>query len=85
MEGPASLRQRARGPGQDAEIVNALHYQSRTGCQWDDLPHDLPPRGAVYHYVAKWRDDGTDRSSTTCCAGRSARARATSSGPGWWC
>jgi len=23
------------------EIVNALLYQSRTGCQWDHLPHDL--------------------------------------------
>ncbi|CAM5710116.1 hypothetical protein SGRIM119S_07266 [Streptomyces griseorubiginosus] len=23
------------------EIVNALLYQSRTGCQWDYLPHDL--------------------------------------------
>ncbi|MEU5718579.1 transposase [Streptomyces sp. NPDC020403] len=29
------------------EIVNALLYQSRTGCQWDYLPHDLPPAGAV--------------------------------------
>ncbi len=43
------------------EIVNALPYQSRTGCQWDYLPHDLPPRGAVYYYFAKWRDDGTDQ------------------------
>ncbi|PJJ06571.1 IS4 family transposase [Streptomyces sp. 2333.5] len=43
------------------EIVNALLYQSRTGCQWDYLPHDLPPRGAVYYYFAKWRDDGTDQ------------------------
>ncbi|WP_371602261.1 MULTISPECIES: transposase [unclassified Streptomyces] len=24
------------------EIVNALLYQSRTGCQWAYLPHDLP-------------------------------------------
>jgi transposase len=24
------------------EIVNALLYQSRTGCQWRYLPHDLP-------------------------------------------
>jgi transposase len=43
------------------EIVNALLYQSRTGCQWDYLPHDLPPRGAVYYYFAAWRDDGTDQ------------------------
>jgi transposase len=43
------------------EIVNAILYQSRTGCQWDFLPHDLPPRSATYYYFAKWRDDGTDQ------------------------
>jgi hypothetical protein len=45
------------------EIVNAILYQSRTGCQWDYLPYDLPPkeRGLLYHYVARWRDDGTDQ------------------------
>lgn len=41
------------------EIVNAILYQSRTGCQWDLLPHDLPPRSATYYYFALWRDDGT--------------------------
>jgi transposase len=43
------------------EIVNALLYQSRTGCQWDYLPHDLPPPGAVKYYFYTWRDDGTDQ------------------------
>ncbi|WP_218007218.1 transposase, partial [Microtetraspora fusca] len=43
------------------EIVNAILYQSRTGCQWAFLPHGLPPRSAVYYYFAKWRDDGTDQ------------------------
>ncbi|WP_406088945.1 IS5 family transposase [Streptomyces sp. NBC_01013] len=42
------------------EIVNAILYQGRTGCQWDYLPHDLPPKSAVYYYFAAWRDDGTD-------------------------
>lgn len=41
------------------EIVNAILYQTRTGCQWRYLPHDLPPKSAVYYYFAKWRDDGT--------------------------
>jgi transposase len=36
-------------------------YQSRTGCQWEYLPHDLPPKSATYYYFAKWRDDGTDQ------------------------
>ncbi|WP_436789496.1 IS5 family transposase [Yinghuangia sp. YIM S10712] len=43
------------------EIVNAILYQSRTGCQWDYLPHDLPPPGAVKYYFYTWRNDGTDR------------------------
>lgn len=30
-----------RGAYEMREIVNALLYQSRTGCQWDYLPHDL--------------------------------------------
>jgi transposase len=41
------------------EIVNAIFYQARTGCQWRYLPKDLPPWGAVYYYFALWRDDGT--------------------------
>lgn len=40
------------------EIVNAILYQERTGCGWEYLPHDLPPRSAVYYYFARWRDDG---------------------------
>ncbi|MFJ9188574.1 IS5 family transposase [Streptomyces anulatus] len=43
------------------EIVNAILYQGRTGCQWAYLPHDLPPKSATYHYFAAWRDDGTDQ------------------------
>ena len=41
------------------EIVNAILYLNRSGCQWDMLPHDLPPKSTVYDYFAKWRDDGT--------------------------
>ena len=43
------------------EIVNAILYQARTGCQWRYLPHDLPPYTAVYYYFGRWRDDGTDQ------------------------
>lgn len=43
------------------EIVNAIFYQNRTGCQWAYLPHDLPPKSATYYYFARWRDDGTDQ------------------------
>ena len=43
------------------EIVNALRYQNRTGCQWQLLPHDLPPTGAARYYFAVWKRDGLDR------------------------
>ncbi|MCY0924407.1 IS5 family transposase [Streptomyces sp. H27-G5] len=43
------------------EIVNTILYQNRTGCQWEYLPHDLPPKSATYYYFAAWRDDGTDQ------------------------
>ncbi len=41
------------------EVLNAIFYLNRSGCQWDMLPHDLPPRSTVYDYFAQWRDDGT--------------------------
>ena len=43
------------------EIVNAILYQNRTGCQWDLLPHDFPPSSTVYDYYSAWHRDGTDR------------------------
>jgi transposase len=43
------------------EVVNAIFYQNRTGCQWAYLPHDLPPKSATYYYFALWRCDGTDQ------------------------
>jgi putative transposase len=43
------------------EIVNAILYINRSGCQWDMLPHDLPPKSDVYFYFARWRDDRTWR------------------------
>jgi transposase len=41
------------------EIVNALLYLTRTGCQWRALPHDLPPWGTVQWYFRIWKADGT--------------------------
>ena len=41
------------------EIVNAILYVLRTGCQWRAIPHDLPPWKTVYTYFRTWRLDGT--------------------------
>ena len=41
------------------EIVNAILYQTRNGCTWRALPHDLPPYRIVFHYFRRWQQDGT--------------------------
>ena len=40
------------------EILNAIFYLQRTGCQWEMLPHDFPPHGTVFKYFRKWRRKG---------------------------
>ena len=40
------------------EIVNAILYLTRTGCQWRYLPHDFPPYALVSHYFHQWRKNG---------------------------
>jgi putative transposase len=40
------------------EILNGIFYAQRTGCQWEMLPHDLPPHTTVYHYFQKWQRKG---------------------------
>src|SRR6476660_6084693 len=37
-------------------IVNALLYMVRTGCQWRQLPREFPPYTTVQHYFYAWRD-----------------------------
>jgi putative transposase len=41
------------------EVLNAIFYLNRSGCQWDMLPHDLPAKSTVYDHFAQWRADGT--------------------------
>ena len=41
------------------EVLNAIFYLNRSGCQWDMLPHDLPAKSTVYDHFAQWKDDGT--------------------------
>jgi putative transposase len=41
------------------EVVNAIMYFTRTGCQWRSLPHEFPPWGTVHYYHRRWRLDGT--------------------------
>lgn len=52
------------GPGRPIEIdmreaVNAMLYVAKTGCQWENLPHDFPNYQSVYYHYRKWCLDGT--------------------------
>jgi putative transposase len=40
------------------EVVNAILYLTRAGCQWRNLPHDFPPWQTVYTYFANWKSEG---------------------------
>jgi len=40
------------------EVVNAICYLDKTGCQWRSLPHDFPPWPVVFYYFNKWRKTG---------------------------
>jgi transposase len=41
------------------DVLNAMFYVDRTGCQWRALPHDFPPWSTVWSYFRTWRNDGT--------------------------
>ena len=41
------------------DVLNALFYRTRTGCQWRMLPSDFPAWYHVWYYYRKWRHDGT--------------------------
>jgi putative transposase len=50
------------------EILNGIFYVQRTGCQWEMMPHDLPPYTTVYGYFK----NGNAKASGNKCTTRSA-------------
>ena len=40
------------------QIVNAILYVTRTGCQWRMLPKEYPPWQTVYGYFRRWTRSG---------------------------
>lgn len=41
------------------EVLNALFYLVRTGCQWRMIPHEFPPWKTCYNYYRAWITTGT--------------------------
>ena len=41
------------------DILDAIWYKVKTGCQWRQLPNDYPPWRTVYEYFRNWSLDDT--------------------------
>jgi len=41
------------------DVLDAILYILRTGCQWRYLPIDFPPKSTVWRYFDEWRHNGT--------------------------
>jgi len=41
------------------EMLNAVIYVVKSGCDWRMLPHDFPDWHIVYHYFTRWKKDDT--------------------------
>ncbi len=39
-------------------ILDGILYQLKNGCNWRDLPKDLPPDSTVYWHYKQWRENG---------------------------
>lgn len=37
------------------EVLNAIFYVLKRGCQWANLPGDFPPYSTVFDYYNQWR------------------------------
>jgi transposase len=40
------------------QILDGIFYQLKNGCNWCDLPKDLPPYSTVFWHYKQWRSDG---------------------------
>ena len=48
------------------QILDGIFYQLKNGCNWCDLPKDLPPYSTVFWHSLQWRSDGVlDQIMTT--------------------
>jgi putative transposase len=43
----------------ERDVLDAILYILRTGCQWRYLPSDFPPKSTAWRYFDRWRRDGT--------------------------
>ena len=39
------------------QLLNGIFYQLKNGCNWCDLPRDLPPYSTVFWHYQNWCED----------------------------
>ena len=44
--------------GQNGKSFSGIFYQLKNGCNWSDLPRDLPPYSTVFWHYQNWCEDG---------------------------
>ncbi|OCR02368.1 hypothetical protein BCD67_19850 [Oscillatoriales cyanobacterium USR001] len=44
--------------GLKEKFLQGIFYQLKNGCNWADLPKDLPPYSTVYWHYKQWRKQG---------------------------
>jgi transposase len=77
-------KQRTRPPRwTKRQILDRIFYQLKNGCNWCDLPKDLPPYSTVFWHYKQWRADGVlDRIMTILHAKVRQQVKKNQSGQG---
>ena len=55
---PARRRGGFKRKHSERELLNAIFYINKTGCQWRYLPSDYPPWQSAYRYFTKLTNEG---------------------------
>jgi transposase len=64
------------------QILDGVFYQLKNGCNWGDLPKDLPPYSTVFWHYKQWRNAGVmDEIMTALHAQVRERAQKNRTGP----
>jgi putative transposase len=74
-------KKRGRPPLDRREVIDAILYVVRTGCQWRQLPLDFPKWQSVYTIFWRWRKAGVWQQIHDCLRRRVRRAAGKKSTP----
>ncbi|PZD74900.1 hypothetical protein C1752_00982 [Acaryochloris thomasi RCC1774] len=47
------------------DLIDGVLYRLKNGCNWQDLPKDLPPYSTVFWHYNQWRQAGAIEKLTT--------------------